>query len=186
LLALPLAAACSGEGDAAGARSGAGGGETATAAGGAAGDTGGDAADADGNVRLIERYYEAYGRGDLDALRNEFFAPDIEWRIPGHHPLSGTKRGADEVLAFFGRLGEAGFRAETLALASGGEWVIDLHRGWSTQGEGDLDILWALAFRIENGRIAEAINFAFDQAAADSFFWANFPLKPLPDRLANP
>ena len=176
-LALPLAAACSGEEGTADAQS-SNGGTTAAAVSGTA--------STNENVRLIERYYEAYGQGDLDALRNEFFVSDIEWRIPGHHPLSGIKRGADEVLAFFERLGEAGFRAETLTLASGGEWVIDLHRGWSTEGEGELDILWALAFRIADGRIAEAINFAFDQAAADSFFWANFPLAPIPERLANP
>jgi len=27
-------------------------------------------------------------------------ANDIAWTIPGHHPLAGTKRGIDEVLAF--------------------------------------------------------------------------------------
>ncbi|WP_151476092.1 nuclear transport factor 2 family protein [Streptomyces albicerus] len=134
------------------------------------------------HVRLIRRYYEAYGTGDLNALR-PFFAPDVRWTIPGHHPLSGTKEGIDEVLAFFRELGRAGFRAETLCIAADGDWVIDLHRGWSTAPEG-LDITWALAFRIRNGKIAEAINFAGDQHLADAFFWRNYPLAPLPDRLA--
>ncbi len=136
------------------------------------------------NVALIQRYYETYGQGDLNALR-QFFAPSIMWRIPGQHPLSGAKQGADKVIAFFEQLGRAGFGANTIVLASGGDWVIDLHRGFSTQGEGRLDILWALAFRVQNNQIVEAINFAFDQAAANAFFWTNFPLRPLPDRLAD-
>lgn len=137
------------------------------------------------NVALIERYYETYAQGDPEALR-QFFAPDIVWRIPGRGPLAGEKRGVDEVLAFFAQLAKGGFRAETLVLAAADAWVIDLHRGWSTQGEGQVDITWALAFRIEDEKIVEAVNFAFDQYAADSYWWANYPLKPIPDRLANP
>ncbi|MEV6962931.1 nuclear transport factor 2 family protein [Streptomyces sp. NPDC051207] len=133
------------------------------------------------NVRLIRRYYEAYGSGDLEALR-PFFAPDIRWTIPGHHPLAGTKEGVEEVLAFFRELGRAGFKAQTLFLAADGDWVVDLHRGWSTAPAG-LDITWALAFRIRGRRIAEAVNFAGDQHAADAFFWRVYPLAPLPDRL---
>jgi uncharacterized protein len=136
------------------------------------------------NVTLIRGYYAAYAKGDLDALRERFFAPDIRWTIPGHHPLSGTKEGADEVLAFFAELGRAGFRAEPIALAADGDWVIDLHRGWSTSPEG-LDITWALAFRIRQKRIVEAINFAGDQHAADAFFWRVYPLADIPDRLAS-
>jgi ketosteroid isomerase-like protein len=134
------------------------------------------------HVRLIRRYYEAYGSGDLEALR-PFFAPDIRWTIPGHHPLAGTKEGVEEVLAFFRELGRTEFRAETLFLAADGDWVVDLHRGWSTAPRG-LDITWALAFRIRGRRIAEAVNFAGDQHAADAFFWRVYPLAPLPDRLA--
>lgn len=133
------------------------------------------------NIRLIREYYAAYGAGDPTALRR-FFADDIRWTIPGHHPLAGTKVGVDEVLAFFAALGTAGFRAELLALAADGDWVIDLHRGWSTTPAG-LDITWVLAFRIRDRRIVEAVNFAGDQHAADAYFWRTFPLAPLPARL---
>jgi ketosteroid isomerase-like protein len=134
------------------------------------------------HVRLIRRYYEAYASGDPETLR-PFFTPDIRWTIPGHHPLAGTKEGVDEVLAFFRELSKSGFRANTLCIAADRDWVVDLHRGWSTTPEG-LDTIWALAFRIRGGRIAEAVNFAGDQHAADAFFWRVHPLAPLPDRLA--
>ncbi|MFD7652813.1 nuclear transport factor 2 family protein [Actinosynnema sp. NPDC059797] len=133
------------------------------------------------NVKLIKDYYAAYASGDLNQLRR-FFANDIRWTIPGHHPLAGTKTGVEEVLAFFAELGRAGFRAEPLALAPDGDWVIDLHRGWSTKPEG-LDITWALAFRIRARRIVEAINFAQDQHAADQYFWKVYRLARIPNRL---
>ncbi len=59
-------------------------------------------------------------------------------------------------------------------------WVVDMHRGWSNrEGEPNVDTVWVLAFRIEDGKIREARNFSFDQAAADAFFWQAYPLKPL-------
>ena len=136
------------------------------------------------NLALIKRYCGVYAQGDLNAPR-QFFAPDIVWRIPGHGPLAGDKRGRDEVIAFFAQLAKCQFEADVIALTAGGDWVIDLHRGYSNAGGGHLDITWALAYRIQDGRIVEAIDFAFDQAAADTFWWSNYPLKPLPERLAN-
>ena len=137
------------------------------------------------NRQVILDYYEAYGTGDMNAVA-EFFAPDIEWHIPGQHPLAGTKTGRDEVLAFFEQLGRGAFRAELIALMADEEWVIDMHRGWSNlEGQENVDTTWVLAFRIEEGLIAEARNFAFDQAAANAFFWEAYPLAPLPERLAD-
>jgi ketosteroid isomerase-like protein len=136
------------------------------------------------NLRIVHGYYAAYAANDLAALAERYFAPDIAWTIPGHHPLAGTKRGIDEVLAFFEQLASAGFRATPLFLEANDEWVVDLHRGWNTVGEPRIDMTWALAFRIRDGRIAEAVNYPGDQHEADRFFWARYPLAPLPDRLA--
>lgn len=135
------------------------------------------------NVAIIKRYYEAYAKGDVATVR-EIFAPDIVWRIPGHHPLSGAKRGANEVLAFFEQLAKANFKAEVLFLGGNDEYVVDCHRGYGAAGNNKLDILWCLVFRIKDGKIAEVTNFAGDQHAADTFFWSVYQLKPIPDRLA--
>lgn len=135
------------------------------------------------NVAIIQRYYEAYTKGDLATVR-EVFAPDIVWRIPGHHPLSGAKRGVDEVFAFFQQLAKAKFRAEVLFLGGNDAYVVDVHRGWSNLERDNIDQLWALLFRIQDGRVVEAVNFPSDQHAADAFFWRVYALKPIPDRLA--
>lgn len=137
------------------------------------------------NRKVITDYYAAYAAGDIDKVAS-FYANDIEWHIPGEHPLAGTKKGRAEVDAFFLQLGLSSFRAELIALTVDENWVIDMHRGWSNRSDGNnVDTIWALAFRIENGKIAEARNFAFDQASTNSFFWKAYPLKPIPDRLAD-
>ena len=135
------------------------------------------------NVAIIKRYYDAYGKGDVATVRS-IFADDIVWRIPGHHPLSGAKRGPDEVLAFFQQLAKANFKADVLFLGGNDEYVVDCHRGYGSVRNALLDILWCLVFRIQNGRIAEVTNFAGDQHAADAFFWSVYKLKPIPERLA--
>ena len=152
------------------------------------------------NVAVVQRYYEAYGASDIELIRNEIFAPDITWTIPGHHPLAGTKQGADEVFAFFEQLNKASFKAEILFLGGNDNYVVDVHRGWSnltsdpaspsgarerassTDGE-NIDQTWALLYEIEGDRIKSAVNFPGDQHAADAFFWQVYNLKPLPDRL---
>jgi uncharacterized protein len=135
------------------------------------------------NLQTIEDFFTAYAAKDVARVR-EVLAPDITWFIPGHHPLAGMKKGADEVLAFFDQLAKAEFKAQPLAIAVDGDYVIDHHRGWSEVGPG-LDVLWALAFKFEDGRIASVVNLCADQHKADEFFWSVYQLKPVPDRLAD-
>ena len=53
-------------------------------------------------------------------------------------------------------------------------------------GEGpEVDQLYALMFRVQDGKIIEAQNFLADMYQSDRFFRAHYPLKPLPDRLAD-
>lgn len=136
------------------------------------------------NITVIKNYYAAYATGDMDKVA-KFFADDVMWHIPGHHPLAGTKHGAKEVLAFFKELGKSNFKAEVVTLMSNDDYVIDVHRGWSNRKDiQNVDTTWVLVYKIVDGKIKEARNFSYDQHAADQFFWAAYPLKPLPQRLA--
>jgi uncharacterized protein len=137
------------------------------------------------NIQVIQDYYAAYAAGDLGKIKS-FFAPNVIWRIPGHHPLAGEKQGADEVAAFFTQLGKGNFKADPIFFQAQGDYVVDIHRGWSNVEDGgtQVDQLFTLMFKIENGKIVEAQNFLSNQHQADEFFWRVYPLKPLPDRLA--
>ena len=134
------------------------------------------------NLQKIQAFFAAYAAKNVAGVR-EVMADDIAWTIPGHHPLAGTKRGVDEVLAFFDQLAKANFKAQPLVVAENGDYVVDHHRGWSEEA-GGLDLTWCLVFRFEGGKIKEVVNFCADQHQADLFFWKVYQLKTIPGRLA--
>jgi ketosteroid isomerase-like protein len=61
---------------------------------------------AEENTRLVQRAYEAFGRGDMAALA-EVMADDIEWvdsGDPNDDPNAGMFKGKEAVLGWFGGL----------------------------------------------------------------------------------
>jgi ketosteroid isomerase-like protein len=83
------------------------------------------------NRRLVELFYEAYAANDVERMKRELLVSDVTWAIPGNHPLSGVKRGAEEIAAYFAQLPKASLRAEPVVIATEGDYVIDVHRGWA-------------------------------------------------------
>ncbi len=142
------------------------------------------AASSEDNIKVVQDFFAAYGTSDLDGIA-AVMDENVKWHIPGRHPLSGTKIGRDEVLAFFEQLGKAGFQAEPIYFGADETHVVDIHRGWSNaDGKPNVDTTWALVYRIENGKIVEATNLSADQDAANTFFWSQYSLAPVPERLA--
>jgi uncharacterized protein len=138
----------------------------------------------DPKIEAIDSFFAAYADYDLERMR-AVLADDIEWTIPGHHPLSGTKRGAEEVAAFLAELGKGGFQADPLFVEASEEYVVDIHRGWTTEGVGKVDTMWALVWHFDaDGKINRVVNLSGDQHQMDAFVWNNFSLAPIPDRLA--
>ncbi|MEU0688391.1 nuclear transport factor 2 family protein [Streptomyces uncialis] len=138
----------------------------------------------DPKIEAIERFFAAYAANDVDGIA-QVLAENVEWTIPGHHPLAGTKRGIDEVRAFFEQLAKTGFQAAPLFLEANEEYVVDVHRGWSTEGVGQVDTTWALIWHFgADGKVDHVVNLSADQHQMDAFVWANFDLAPLPGRLA--
>lgn len=137
------------------------------------------------NVALVERMIECFNRGDMETLKREILAEDIEWRLPGHHPLAGTKHGADEVIAFFQQLARAGIRVELSRIDSFGEdSVVEVHRGHGQVGGVRFDVNNCTLYRIVDGRIQEVQVYSGDQHAVDLFFHQAYQLAPIPRRLA--
>lgn len=130
------------------------------------------------SLKLVQKMFEAYAKGDTGMLK-EVVAEDVEWHIPGRHPLAGTKRGLDELGEFFKALHAAGFKAEVMILAANDNYVIDAHRGWSNTGEGDIDLNWVLLYQIVDGKIKRIQNFSGDLYVSDTFFtdYASRPKK---------
>ena len=152
-------------------------------------------------VALGQRMYECFNRDDLNTIRNEIFARDLVWNLPGHNPVAGTKHGAEEVLAFFAALRRANIQVildpqndpATGIDAWGQNTVVEVHRGRSTTTVRDasgneqqltLNALNCTHYNIRDGRIANVQVYMSDQHAADTFFNAVYQLKPIPDWLA--
>ncbi|WP_406609457.1 nuclear transport factor 2 family protein [Agarivorans sp. JK6] len=120
-------------------------------------------------LKVVQGFFKAYGQGDTEGLK-KFVAEDVEWHIPGHHALAGTKRGIEAFMSFFQQLGKAGFAAEVMILAANDTYVIDAHRGWSSTANDNIDLNWILLYQIENGKIKRVQNFSGDVYQSDRFF----------------
>ena len=134
-------------------------------------------------IAAVNRFYDAYGREDVAGMR-VCIHPECRWMIPGHHPLSGTKVGRDEVVVYFDLLRQGNFKAEIIYLTGDDVHAIDVHRGWGEAKGAKCDTNWVLYYTVEDGLIREVQNFCYDQHQADLCYWAVWQLKPLPDRVA--
>ncbi len=135
---------------------------------------------------VVAKMYECFNRGDLDTIRKDVFAPDIEWRLPGRHPLAGTKHGAEEVLAFFGQLVKSGIHVDLTGIHDwGDDTVVEVHRGYGTAGDSKLDGINCTHYHIKNGKIQDVQVYVSNQYALDDFFNVVYAYKPIPDRLAD-
>jgi ketosteroid isomerase-like protein len=109
------------------------------------------------NEELVSRGYDAFAKGDIDALRS-LLDPDVVWHQPGRSVLAGDHRGADAVLGFFAttmQLTAGSFRAEPHDVIAGDQHVVGLHlaRG-ERQGRTFAD-RQVLVVHVRDGKIAE-------------------------------
>ena len=125
------------------------------------------------NEDLIRKGYAAFSAGDMDTLR-KIFAPDAIWHVPGRNPLSGSYKGVEEILGFFGKsmeLTDMTLAVELHDVAANDEHVFAAH-GASGQRKGkSLRVNQVLVFHASGGRVTEVWEVSGDQYAEDDF-WA--------------
>ena len=133
-----------------------------------------------------ERVMAAYGamvKPEREAWA-EYWAEDIQWRLPGHNTLSGVKQGADEVIAFFGALMKVGVQVDNVSFGTiGDDRVVETHSGHGTVDGRDYLFPTCSVYTIRDNKIAEVQVYTADQHGVDDFFWRSTPLAKIPDRL---
>ena len=67
--------------------------------------------EADENVAVMRRAYEAFNTGDMDTL-NELFDDSVVWHLPGRSTFANDYQGRDATLGYFGQLAEKAFVVE--------------------------------------------------------------------------
>ena len=79
------------------------------------------------NVDTTRTAYEAFGRGDLEALSNDF-AEDAVWVTSDELPLGGETKGRDAIMANFAQIPNywSSFSVEPSEFIDGGDTVVVL------------------------------------------------------------
>jgi len=79
------------------------------------------------NVDTARSAYEAFGRGDLEALSGDF-AEDAVWYTSEELPLGGETKGRDAILANFAQIPNywSSFSVEASEFIDGGDTVVVL------------------------------------------------------------
>jgi len=121
-------------------------------------------------VDLVQRGYEAFQTGDMDALRS-LLARDVVWHAPGQG--AGEFHGVDDLIAEFGRkFQESGgtLRVTVNEIMEGDESVVVLARSTATRAGKSLDSPYAHVFHFSGDTVSEAWVIAYDQAASIAFW----------------
>lgn len=137
------------------------------------------------NLAIIEKMWECFREGDTKTLGN-IFAPDVIYNMPGYHPLSGIKKGINELLAFFDELGKSNIKVELLKIGILNEnMIVEVHHGYGETKGANLDVINCNIYQIKDDKIARVDCYNGDQHAIDNFFYSIYTLKSIPERLAS-
>ncbi|MFI5531471.1 nuclear transport factor 2 family protein [Kitasatospora sp. NPDC051853] len=137
------------------------------------------------NTDIVLKMYEYFGTGDMDKIKNELFHEEIVWNMPGHHPLSGSMKGADEVIAFFADLFQAGISVDNVHFGElDNGTVVEKHSGHGESEGVQYLFPTCTTYGIEDGKIREVQVHTADQHGVDRYMWSRFQLKGIAARLA--
>ena len=118
------------------------------------------------NVDAARASYEAFGRGDLEALK-EMLSEDGTWLTSDELPLGGETKGRDAILGNFSQIPNywSSFSVEPEEFIDAGEWVVV--KGTQTAGhDGDsFEAPFAHLMQFADGKIVRG-EFYGDSAKA--------------------
>ncbi|MFI9149609.1 nuclear transport factor 2 family protein [Streptomyces sp. NPDC053367] len=125
------------------------------------------------HVQLVRKGYEAFQRGDMDALR-ELMTADCTQHVPGSHRLSGDYKGQDAIVGLYGRLFEetgGSLRVELRnVLVDGRGHAVAVHRTTARRGTKSVEMDGCLVFRIVGDKATDIDECLDDIEKADEFW----------------
>ena len=124
-------------------------------------------------VDTVRRGYEAFQAGDMDTLR-ALLTTDVIWHAPGQRPGAAEIRGADALIADFGRQFQdtgGSMRVAIDEITEGERSVVALARFSGTRGGRTIDQPYAHVFQFRGDQVSEAWVLSYDQAEIAQF-WA--------------
>jgi ketosteroid isomerase-like protein len=125
------------------------------------------------NEDLVRQGFAAFSSGDIEALQNQFFAPDIRWHFPGHSVVAGHHEGAAKVAEMFAKLAELSggtHRVELHDVIANDDHVVALHTTRAERAGKQLEINAIQVFHVRDGKLTEAWTAHDDLYAVDEFW----------------
>ena len=116
------------------------------------------------NVEMVQGAYEAFGRGDIQALM-ENFADDIEWHSPEPLPQHIDARGPEDVGQFFQSVADnwSDFQVDLDDICASGDRVCAIGHAAGKLDGGEAEYGFVHAWTIRDGKLAR-----FDEYVAPS------------------
>lgn len=125
------------------------------------------------NAAIVARAYAAFNDADMATL-TETFDERASWHTPGRSPIAGDREGREATFAQFGHYAsETGdtFRASLeRVLESEDGRVVGIHRNTAERDGKALDVMCAIAFELEDGRITSGREHFEDLYSWDEFW----------------
>ena len=125
------------------------------------------------NEDLEREGFAAFARGDMDALRKQYWADDIRWHVSGRSPLAGDYEGAEQVIELFARLFELTGGALSIELhdvLANDEHAVALFTARAERAGRQLTDNMVQTFHMRDGKVSEVWTQATDLYAQDEFW----------------
>lgn len=118
------------------------------------------------NIDTARAAYEAFGKGDMDALR-EMFAEDAEWLTSDELPLGGRTSGRDAIIENFAQIPNywTAFSVEPEDFIDGGDDVVVTGTQRASGEGGSFEAPFLHLMHFEGGKVARG-EFQGDSAKA--------------------
>ena len=125
------------------------------------------------NVDLVRAASAAFGRGDLSALQEQFFAENIVWHVAGTGPLAGDYRGAAQVMGHLGKisaLASGPLRPEIHDVLASDDHTVVLATIHAERAGKQIQLNLVHVIHAENGKATEVWTHSSDPSAAAEFW----------------
>jgi uncharacterized protein len=125
------------------------------------------------NQDVVRAASAAFGRGDMGALQDQFFAPDIVWHIAGTGPLAGDYEGAAQVMGLLGKISalcSGPVQPELHDVLVSPDHTVALTTIRAERAGKQLQLNLVHVIHAENGKATEVWTHSSDPAAAAEFW----------------
>src|SRR5438445_12818751 len=126
------------------------------------------------NQSIIDRFFEAYAKHDLEGIR-QVMAENAVWYFIGRHPFAGIKKGIGEIVAFFDSVGATMGKSkpdiQKPIVSENEDHLIECVHTKTNRPDGkNIDHYACVLWTFRDGKITEGRHFFADPPAVDAYF----------------